>query len=81
MEQALEELLRDHFVYTIGTMFWMNKDNQWQGNIVSVLTQKGNETQGALSTIIHLGSIFLAQLMLLLAYPFYNITQYVSGAG
>ncbi len=31
---------------------------------------------GALSTVIHWGSIFLAQLMLLLVYRSYNITAY-----
>ena len=49
---------------------------QGQTNIVSVLTRKGNETVGALSTVIHSGSIFLAQLMLLVVYPSYNITAY-----
>jgi len=74
---GLAEALLDHFVYVTGTMFWQNADNQWQGNVVSILTEKGNETVGALSTVIHIGSIFLAQLMLLLVFPFYNITQYV----
>jgi len=74
----LVEGLLDHFVYVTGTMFWQNDDLQWQGNVVSVVSEKGNETIGALSTVIHIGSIFLAQLMLLLVYPFYNVTQYVS---
>jgi len=76
----LVEALLDHFVDTTGTMFWMNADNQWQGNIVSIVTEKGNATVGALSTVIHIGLIFLAQLMLLLAYPFHNITTYVSSS-
>jgi len=77
----LVNALLDHFVYTTGLMFWQNDDYQIQGNVVSILTEKGNETVGALSTVIHVGSIFLAQLMLLLVYPFNNVTNYVSGPG
>ena len=74
----LVEDLLDHFVNVQGTMFWQNDTMQIQGSVSSTLTPKGNETVGALSTVVHIGSIFLAQLMLLLVYPFYNITQYVS---
>jgi len=77
----LANALLDHFVDTTGLMFGMNTDYQWQGNIVSRITEEGNETLGALSTLIHVGSIFLAPLMLLLVYPFYNITNYDSILG
>jgi len=75
----LVNALLDHFVFTEGLMFWQNDDYQWQGNVVSILTEKGNQTVGALSTVIHVGSIFLAQLMLLLVFPFFNVSNYVSG--
>lgn len=74
----LIEALLDHFVNVQGTMFWQNDVDQWQGSIASTLTEKGNETVGALSTVVHIGSVFLAQLMLFLVYPFYNISAYVS---
>jgi len=72
----LVNALLDHFVDTTGTVFWMNTDYEWQANIVSHITPKGNQTVAALATVIHMGTIFLAQLMLLLAYPFHNITVY-----
>jgi len=79
----LVEALLDHFVNVTGTMFWTTNMSeggyQWQGNIYSLVTPKGNETVGALATVIHIGSIFLAQLMLLLVAPFYDTTQYFAG--
>ena len=84
----LTNVLLNHFVYeSVDPVadwaeldFWMSTDYQWQGNIVSVLTPKGNETVGALSTVIHMGSMFLAQLMLLFNAEFYNTAVSVSGA-
>jgi hypothetical protein len=70
----LVNALLDHFVngqygevedYTVA-MFWQSTDYQWQGDIASVLTPKGNETFGALATIIHQSTMFLAMLLLLL---------------
>jgi hypothetical protein len=84
----LVNALLDHFVngqygevedYTVA-MFWQSTDYQWQGDIASVLTPKGNETFGALATVIHMGSMFLAQLMLLFNAEFYNVNVAVSGA-
>ena len=74
----LVEALLAHFVNVYGSWFAMTSDYQWVGDISSVLTPKGNETVGALSTVIHLGSIFLAQLMNIMVYPFYNTA---GGAG
>ena len=67
----LQDLL-EHFALATNTYFIMGTDYQWSGNVVSTVTQKGTETVGALSTVVHLGSIFLAQLMNFLVFPFYN---------
>ena len=61
----LVEVLLDHFVNVTGTYWVMGSDYQWRMDLNSDLTHKGNETVGAVSTVIHLGSVFLAQLMLL----------------
>lgn len=70
MEMA--EGLLDHFVIIVGD-FTQQPDYEWTGWISSNLTQKGEETVGALSTVIHMGSMFLAQLTLVFMNDFYNI--------
>jgi hypothetical protein len=82
----LANALLNHFVRNedgtgeLDVFFWQSTDYQWQGDIASVLTPKGNETFGALATVIHMGSMFLAQLMLLFNAEFYNVNVAVSGA-
>ena len=68
----LVEALLDHFVNVTGTYWVMGSDYQWRADLNSDISHKGNETVGAVSTVIHLGSIFLAQLMNLLVFPWYN---------
>ncbi|KPJ52960.1 MAG: hypothetical protein AMJ37_02065 [Dehalococcoidia bacterium DG_18] len=59
----LVEALLDHFVNTAYVDFAMTSDYQWIANVSAFKTDKGEETVGAVSTVIHLGSVFLAQLM------------------
>jgi len=75
---VLLENLLDHFVNTAYVDWAMTSDYQWIANVSAFKTEKGEETVGALSTVIHLGSVFLAQLMNLLVAPFYNVA---GGAG
>ena len=88
----LTNALLNHFVYPIADLDWDGvpetpwgglqqlTDYEWIGDFNPVLTNKGNETVGALSTVIHMGSMFLAQLMLLFNAEFYNTAVSVSGA-
>jgi hypothetical protein len=55
-------------------------DYEWIGDPYSLLTPKGNETVGALATVIHQGAMFLAQLMLLFNAEFYDTTVSPNGA-
>jgi len=75
---VLIENLLDHFVNATYVNFAMTSDYQWLGNVTAFKTDKGHETVGALSTVIHLGSVFLAQFMYILVAPFYNTA---GGAG
>ena len=76
----LTEALLDHFVDVSPTAFQQLTDYEWIGDPYSLLTPKGNETVGALATVIHMGSMFLAQIMLLFNAEFYNVNVAVSGA-
>jgi len=66
-----------HFVTIVGN-FTQQPDYEWTGWISSNLTQKGEETVGALSTVIHMLTMFLAQLSLVSMDDFYNIAVPVS---
>ena len=74
------EALLDHFVDVAPSTFQQLTDYEWIGAPYSLVTPKGNETLGALATVIHQGSMFLAQLMLLLNAEFYDTNVAVSGA-
>ena len=71
----LVEALLNHFVDVYDTALYQAADGEWYGTPSSVLTEKGNETVGAVASIVHLGSIMLAQLMVVLVYPFYVATN------
>ena len=71
----LLEALMNHFVNVYGTTLTQAADGEWYGSASSILTEKGNETVGALASVIHLGSILLAQLMVVLVNPFYVATN------
>ena len=68
----LVEGFLDHFVNVVGD-FTLQPDFQWTGYLSANLTQKGDESVGALSTVIHMGLMFFAQLMLVLMGDFYNV--------
>ena len=73
----LAEGLLDHFVTIVGD-FTQQPDGEWTGWLYANLTQKGDETTGALSTVIHMGTMFLAQLSLVSMSDFYNIAAPVN---
>ena len=72
MLDAWHEALLNHFVNVYGTTLIQAADGEWYGSASSILTTKGNETVGAMASVIHLGSILLAQLMVVLVNPFYT---------
>jgi len=75
---VLIENLLDHFVNTTYVNFGMMSDYEWIANVSAFKTPKGEETVGALATVINLGSVFLAQLMNIMVAPWYNTA---GGAG
>jgi hypothetical protein len=76
----LTEALLDHFVDVSPTLMQQLTDYEWIGDPYSLVTPKGNETIGALATVIHQGAMFLAQVMLLFNAEFYDTSVAVSGA-